>query len=62
MNAAMTSPMLVQYPFHRMSDMALRDEYAILLGDPGLSDVATLHDLIKTRPLPSYICEIQVIV
>ena len=56
----MASPMLVQYPFHKTSDTALRDEYAIFLGDPGLAEVATLHDLIKTRPLPANICAIQV--
>jgi hypothetical protein len=60
MAAALAAPKLVRYGAHRGHESALRDEYSILLGDPALSDVAVLHSLVKTEPLPESIRDSQV--
>lgn len=55
MDAALAAPRLVVYPFHRAHEPALRDEYAVLLGDKELSSVAAIHSLVRTEPLPTSI-------
>ena len=59
MAAALATAKIVAYPLHRAQASALRDEYAILTGDPALNDVAVLHSLVKTQPLPTSIRESQ---
>lgn len=59
MAAALAAQKLVRYGAHRSHESALRDEYSILLGDPELSDVAVLHSLVRTEPLPGSIREKQ---
>ena len=60
LTATLSAPQLVTYPMHRGSATALRDEYATLLGNPGLAEVATMHSLVKTAPLPESVRRLQV--
>ncbi len=57
--ASLDSPRVAAYPCHRINQAMLRGEYAILLGGQRLADVAALHGLVHTNPLPSNIRDLQ---
>lgn len=60
LSAAMRCRKIVTYPCHRAQEKLLGDEYAMLLGSDEMLDVAAIHSLVKTAPLPSSIAEEQV--
>jgi len=60
LSAAMKSPQIVTYPCHKAQEKLLGNEYAILLESDNMSDVAAIHSLVKTAPLPASIAEEQV--
>ena len=56
---ALDAPRITPYPCHRASESLLRDEYAMLLGDPALAEAAALHSLVRIAPLPDNIRAMQ---
>ena len=57
--AALDAPRLAGHPCHRANPTMLRGEYGLLLGAQRLADVAALHSLVHTHPLPGNIRALQ---
>ena len=59
--AALDVPRITPYLCHRANEGLLRDEYAMLTGDPALCEAASLHALVQIAPLPDNVREMQVL-
>ena len=59
LDAALACPCVEPHPCHRANPAMLRGEYAILLGSQRLADVAALHGLVHTHPLPDNVRALQ---
>jgi hypothetical protein len=59
LSAAMAAPLIRAYPCHRASTGSICEEYAAFLGDPALSEVATLHSLVRVADLPGSVRRLQ---